>query len=83
MLSTYSGQSPLEIRAGDIVEDSRGTYTATRDIEYDESMQYWTVPGNDGRWHSYPGPKSAPSEPTERVTITMDYVETTEINSQY
>lgn len=64
-LATYSNQSPCDIRSGDTVADSRGTYTAFSDAEKDQWGDFMVR--SETGWRTY--------SDKDKVTITFDQVE--------
>jgi hypothetical protein len=67
MLSTYTGQSPTEIRKGDTVQDSKGTYTAHSDSYEPDQWGAINVLDDTNRYRTYAA--------GEKVTITFDEID--------
>jgi hypothetical protein len=67
-LATYTDQSPSEIRNGDRVQDSNGTYTAHSDAERDQWGEIMVI--DDGnRYRSY----------SKGQTVTITFEETSDM----
>jgi hypothetical protein len=64
MLSTYTGQSPTDIRKGDTVQDSKGTYTAESDAYAPDQWGAINVLDDSNRYRTY--------TEGDKVTITFD-----------
>ena len=66
MLTTFTGQSVKEIRNGDFVEDSKGSYYATADVVKDQWGD-WMVKTDSNTWRTYPEDAT--------VSLTFDVTE--------